>query len=76
MHPWLGERVILYQIQEPLPIQSRTLAPAVQPFVPGSQRPVHERIQALKVVIDPEIKKMPAYSTDKRLVLHGYRLVP
>jgi hypothetical protein len=44
--------------------------------VPGSRCPVHERTQALVIVIHSDVDKMPPYPTDQRSVLHGYRLVP
>ena len=73
---WLGKWIIIQQVLKPLPIQPRSLAPAVEPFVPGPRCPKNERTQALVIVIFSEVDKMPPYPTDERSVLQGYRLMP
>lgn len=63
------------QICKPLPVQTRSLAPAVGPLVPGSSDMIDENRQTSLIVVDAKIVEVSPDASRERDVLLGYRSV-
>ena len=63
------------EIIKPLPVETRSLAPAVQPLVPGSSDITDEGRQTSVVIVDAKIVEVSLDASLERCVLLGYRSV-